>query len=48
MWQSRHSEVNVLELSERTCWIVHFQRVSPFLHDLRLRFRLRLSLDLNV
>ena len=29
-------------------WIVHFQRVSPFLLDLRLRFRLRLCLDLNV
>ena len=29
-------------------WIVHFQRVSPFLHDLRLLFRLRLCLDLNV
>ena len=23
-------------------WIVHFQRVAPFYHDLRLRFRLRL------
>ena len=29
-------------------WIVHFQRISPFLHDLRLRFRLRLCLDLSV
>ena len=29
-------------------WIVHFQRVSRFLFDLRLRFRLRLCLDLNV
>ena len=26
----------------------HFQRVSPFLHDLRLRFHLRLCLDLHV
>ena len=29
-------------------WIVHFQRVFPFLFELRLRFRLRLCLDLNV
>ena len=29
-------------------WIVHFQQVSPFLFDLRLRFRLRLCLDLTV
>ena len=29
-------------------WIVHFHRVSPLLHNLRLRFRLRLWLDLSV
>ena len=49
MWQSRHSEVNVsfLALCEQTDGFVHFQRVSPLLHDLRLRFRLRLCLDLS-
>ena len=49
MWQSGHSEVNVhfLELSEQTGWFVHSQ-VSPFLFDLRLRFRLRLCLYLHV
>ena len=47
MWQSRHSEVDVyfLALCEQTDGLF---RVSPFLNDLRLRFRLRLCLDLNV
>ena len=39
-------------LCPRAVWknrrIVYFKRVSPFLHDLRLRFRLRLCLDLSV
>ena len=39
-------------LFPRATWtnrlIVHFQQVSPFLFDLRLRFRLRLCLSLNV
>ena len=45
MWQSWHSEVNVyfLELSE----LVH-SRVSPFLFDLCLRFRLCLRICLQV
>ena len=39
-------------LFPRAVWtnrvVVHFRRVSPFLFDLRLRFRLRLCLYLNV
>ena len=39
-------------LFPRAVWtnrvVVHFQRASPFLFDLRLRFRLRLCLYLNV
>ena len=50
MCQSRHSGVNVYFLALRWTnrWIVHFQQVSPCLFDLRLRFRLRLCLDLNI
>ena len=49
MWQSRHSEVNVyfLALSEQTDGLKTFNRSTLFLFDLRLRFRLRLCLDLN-
>ena len=49
MWQFRHSEVKVyfLALCEQTDGMFT-QRVSPFLLDLRLRFRLRLCLNLNV
>ena len=49
MWQSRHSEVNVIfpRAVWTNRWIVHFSQVSPFSFDLRLRFRLRLCLDLN-
>ena len=50
MWQSRHSEVEVyfLALCEQTDGLFTFNGFSPFLFDLRLRFRLRLCLDLNV
>ena len=50
MWQSRHCEVDVcfLALCEQNGWIDLFQRVSRFWFDLRLRFCLRLYLDLNV
>ena len=50
MWQSRHSEVNVyfLALCEQTDGLFTFNGSLPFLPDLRLRFRLRLCLDLNV
>ena len=50
MWQSRHSEVNVyfIELSEQTGWLSTLTSLSPFLLDLRLRFRLRVCLYLHV
>ena len=49
MWQSRHSEINVnfLALCGQIDGLFTFNG-SPFLHDLRLRFRLRLCLDPNV
>ena len=41
MWQSKHqSQCLFPRVVWTNRWIVHFQRVSPFLHDLRLRFRL--------
>ena len=50
MWQSRHSEVDVyvLALCEQTDGLSTFHRSSPFLFDLRLRFRPRLCLYLQV
>ena len=49
MWQSKHAKINVyfLELSEQTEWTDSLTSL-PFLFDLRLRFRLRLCLSLNV
>ena len=49
MWQSRNSEINVyfLALCEQTRWLF-INKSSPFLFYLRLSFRLRLRLDLNV